>query len=231
VRRKPADDELTGGRRFERDVDQRRGAHRLDHDDVGILPKRGACDAFDLFGAAAHFALADERRSAIVHDIDFVFDRDHVIAPRAVHQVDERRDHRALAAQARSRDEHDAFGFDRQRLHFAGEAELLGRDRADRHHAEHAAGAAMIAEAQAPHASDAFEIGDPLGGLADAQRLVIALGHHRQQQRLDVVGTVRRLAVEHLNFAVDAHGRTRVGREIQRRGAPRGGHAQQAIEA
>ena len=108
--------------------------------------------------AAAYFALADERRPALVDDVDLALDRDHVIAPGPVDQVDERRDHRPLAAQARAGDEHETFRLDRERLHFARQTELLGRHGADRHHAEHAAGAAMIAEAQAADAADAVEI-------------------------------------------------------------------------
>ena len=46
---------------------------------------------------------------------------------------------------------------------------------------------------------------NPFGRGAGAQRFVAALGHQRQQQRLDVARDVHRLAVEHLQLAVDAH--------------------------
>ena len=102
-------------------------------------------------------------RAAIVDDVDLALDRDDVIAARAVDQVDERRHERALAARARSGDEHQAFRLDRERLDFARQPELIGRDRAARHQAEHAARPAMIAEAHAADAADVFDVADPLG--------------------------------------------------------------------
>ena len=46
-----------------------------------------------------------------------------------VDQIDERRQQRALAARARTGDEHEAFRLDRQRLHRARQAELIDRHR------------------------------------------------------------------------------------------------------
>ena len=91
---------------------------------------------------------------ALVDDVDLALDRDHVVAPRAVDQVDERRNQRPLAARPRPGDEHQAFGLDRQRLNLPRQPELIDRHGAHGHQPEHAAGAAMIAEAHAADAAD-----------------------------------------------------------------------------
>ena len=179
---------------------------------------------------AADLALADERLAALVHDVDLALDGDDVIAARAVHQIHERRHQRPLSARARTGHEHEPFRLDRERLHLPRQPELIGRDRARRHQAEHAARPEVVAEAHAPDAADTFDVDNPFGGGAGAQRLVTALRHQRQQQRLDVARDVHRLAIEHLEFAVDAHRRPRAGRKIQRRRAARGRHAQQPLE-
>ena len=58
-----------------------------------------------------------------------------------------------------------------------------------------------------------------------------ALGHQLEHGRFDVAARQRRLAVEQADVAVDAHGRPRLRREIQRRGAAGRGEAQQALDA
>ena len=109
--------------------------------------------------------------------------------------------------------------------------ELIGRDRSNRHQPEHAARAAMIAEAHAPDAADVLDVADPLGRRAGAQRFVAPVGHQRQQQRNHVGRGVHRLGVQALKIAVDADRRTRVGREVERRCAARRGGSKQTLEA
>ena len=153
-----------------------------------------------------------------------------MVAPGAIDQIHERRDERAFPARSRSRDEHKPLGLDRQRLNLAPQAEMIGRDRTHRHQPEHAAGAAMIAEAHAADATDVLDVADPLGRRACAQRLVAAIGHERQQQRNHIVRCVHRFAVQALKLAIHPDGRPRVGGQIERRCTARGGRSEQALE-
>ena len=146
-----------------------------------------------------------------MHDVDLPLDRDHVVAARAVHQVDERRDERPLPARARTGHEDDPFRLERQRLDLTREPELFGRDRTRRHQPEHAPRPSMIVEAHAPDAADALDVANPLGGPTRAERLVAALRDERQQERLDLACRVDRLVVERLQLSVDPHRRPRLG--------------------
>ena len=78
------------------------------HQHVGIFAQRRARGGQHVLVAAAHLALADERRAALVHDVDFALDRDHMVAPRAVDEIDEARTSasacRSTAGRRRARD-------------------------------------------------------------------------------------------------------------------------------
>ena len=219
VGRETADDEMTGRRGFEGDVHQQPGANLLEHEDVGILAERRASRRQHVVVAAADLPLADERAAALVDDVDLALDRNHVVAPRAIDQIDERGHERALSARSRSADEHQAFGLDRQRLNFPREAELIDRHGAHRHQPEDAPRSAVIAEAHAPDAADVLDVADPLRRGAGAQRFVAALGHERQQQRDDVARRVHRLAVQALELAV--HDAPTAARRKRDRGSTR----------
>jgi hypothetical protein len=126
------------------------------------------------------------RAALFVDDVDLALDGDDVIATGLVDLIDERRQQRALAARPRTGHEHEPFRLDRQRLHRAGQAELIHRHRSRRHQPEDAARAAVIAETEAADAADDIDVAEPLGRSPGPQRLVAALGHQRQQQRFDV---------------------------------------------
>ena len=153
-----------------------------EHEDVGIFAERRARGRQHFVITPAHLPLADERAAALVDDIDLAFNRNDMVAARAIDQIDERGHQRALAARSRSTDQHQPFGLDRERLNFVGEPELIDRHAAHRHQPEHAAGASMIAEAHTSDAADVIDVANPLGGGPGPQRLMTAIGHQRQQE-------------------------------------------------
>ena len=130
VRRKPADDQLAPRRGLERDVHQPGGTQLVDDEHIGVLTQRGVGHGQCVLAVAANLALADEAADALVDDVDLVLDRNHVVAPRAVDQIDHRRNDRALAAGARAGDQDQTLRLDGQRLDDAREPELLRRDAA-----------------------------------------------------------------------------------------------------
>ena len=141
-RGQPSDDQMSPGSRIQRQVHQVGRPQVLEHEHVGIFAERRARLRQHLVGAAADLTLAHQRTNAIVSDADLAFDRDDVLAPLLVDQIHEGGHERPLAARPRAGDEHQPVSLERERLDLARQTELLDRDAARTHQAEHAPGAA-----------------------------------------------------------------------------------------
>ena len=113
--------------RFERERRDFVRAHVLDDEHVGFLAA-GRAHGANHRVFAAHFALADERPLALVHEVDLRFDGDDVVAARPVDQIHERREQRRPAAVAAAGDEDEAVRLAAERLHLGG-ADRAGRPR------------------------------------------------------------------------------------------------------
>ncbi len=231
VRRETADDEVSGRRRLERDVHEGTGPHIFDHQHVGILAQRRTRGGQHVLFGAGHLTLADERLAALVDDVDFALDRDDMITPRPVDQIDKCGYERPLAAPTRARDEHQTFGLDHQRLDFPPEGELVRRCGAAGHQLEDSAGTALVAEAHAADAAHVLELADPVDGSAASQSFVMPFGRNHQQQRFDIICRQERFLVERLNLAVHTRPRTCIRRDVQRRRAAHCRQSQQLLEA
>ena len=72
--------------------------------------------------------------------------RHHEVAAKAIHEVDERRDDLALVTRPRPGDQDQALAFERQRLHFRRQAEILGGQAVRRRPPECGRPAAMLAD-------------------------------------------------------------------------------------
>ena len=106
--------------------------------------------------------LMNDRR--LVHESDLRFDRDQVLAARAIDQIDEGVQQRRFAARAGTGNQDEAIRLLAERLHFGGEPELLDRDRARWEHPEEDARPAVIAERQAAHTANFRHVAQPLHG-------------------------------------------------------------------
>lgn len=115
--RESADNKLPRRGGLERNVDHRRGAQRLDDQDVGILPQRLSGHRDRLVFGPAHFTLTDERATPLVNDGDLAFDRDYVLASAAIDEIHERRHDRARSTCPRGSDDIRLLaGMDHQRV-------------------------------------------------------------------------------------------------------------------
>ncbi len=101
----------------------------VDDEDVGVLAERGARRGHCVVGGAADLTLADQRQARVVHQANLPLERNHVLGALPVDEIDERGDHRRLAAGARAGNEHDALRLGGEGLDFAGQAELFGGGR------------------------------------------------------------------------------------------------------
>ena len=103
VRGNRANHEMARLRRLERQRHDFRRPEVLDDEHVRVLAQRRTRNRQQLVAVAAHLALADERAAVLVHELDLVLERDDVIAPRAIDEIDERGDQRRLSARRSGR--------------------------------------------------------------------------------------------------------------------------------
>jgi hypothetical protein len=99
-----------------------------------------------------------------VKELNLRFDGDHMVASGSIDQIDERRQQRRLPASAAAGDEHQAFRFTAERLHFTRQPQLICGNGTRRHHPEDEAGTAMVAERHAAHTADLRHVDQPVGG-------------------------------------------------------------------
>ena len=119
VRRQPGDHQPSRSGGFEHERHDAVAAQLLDRQHVGILAQRDADGGEQSRSFAPNLALADHRPARFVDHLDFVFDRDDVIAARPVDEIDKGGDQRALPARARPGDQHQSLGLERERLDLA----------------------------------------------------------------------------------------------------------------
>src|SRR5690606_38968453 len=121
-------------------------AHLADKYDVGIFAKRRAQRLLEALRVRADLALVDEAALVLVHELDWIFDRDDVVGALLVDDVDQRGERRRLAAPGRPGDEHETFGQVAEVEHLRRQAELLGREDLERNLPEDRADALAIPE-------------------------------------------------------------------------------------
>ena len=196
---------------------------------IRVFTQGRACGAQCVVHTAANFALADNRGAVVVHEADLPFERDHVLGPLTIDQVDEGRDQGGLAVARQGGHQHQALRLGGQ--DFTRQSQLFGGRRARRDHMEHDAGAAVIRERDAAHAAEIRKLGEPLRGLAATNGFLLGFGHDFHHRGLDVGAGEWRFAVQRTNVAFDPNrGPAIRGHKQRGRGADRG-QAQQALNA
>ena len=120
--------EVTRLGRLDRDRHGLEVAQLADEHDVGILAQRSAQRRLERARVHAHLPLRDDALLVLVHELDRILDRDHVLAALAVDEIDERAERRRLARSRGPGDEHEPSREVAELLHFVGNAELLDAD-------------------------------------------------------------------------------------------------------
>ena len=152
-----AEHEVTGLRRGERQRDGLEIAQLADRDHVGVFAQRGAQRAPEALRVRAHLALVHLARLRGVQHFDRILDGEDVVAAFLVHEVQERRHRRRLAAAGRTGHEHHALvvvGEPRER---ARQPQLFERRRVIGHGAEHAVESTLLAIEVGAEATDTVE--------------------------------------------------------------------------
>jgi hypothetical protein len=207
---------LPGLGRGQRRLDGLLVAHLTDEDHVGVLAQHPAQRALERGGVHADLALVDHRAYVGVDELDRILDRDDVLAHRAVHVVDHRRERRRLPRAGGACEQHDPALLLGQFAHHRGQRELLDRadvvrDRPTRHR-DHAALLEGV-DAVARSTGD-FEGEVDLVLLREFGELDL-VAQQRSERALGVIGAQRLDALVDRQLTVDTVERRRADLQVQ----------------
>ena len=191
-----AEDQVAGLGRLDGDRDRLEVAHLAHQDDVRVLAQRRPERVLERAGVDRDLPLGHQALLARVHELDRVLDRDDVVGPGPVDQVDHRRERGALARPGGPGHDHQALGEVAEVLHLAAEAHLVrgpdagGDDPEDRHRA------VPVAARVAAEPGQALDLVGPVGvarlaKLADLARRHDAVEHRPRAARRGPAGGPR----------------------------------------
>jgi len=139
-----AEHEVPGFGGGQREADRFQVAQLADQDRVRVLAQRRAQRVVEAQRVRADLALVDQALLGFVHELDRVFDRQHVAELVLVEVVDHRRERGRLARARRPGHQHETTGFERQLGEDLGRVELLECEDLRWNGPEHGACAAVL---------------------------------------------------------------------------------------
>jgi len=131
-----ADHQVAGLGRADREGDRLQVAQLPDHDHIRVLAQGGLERVCEGAGAGPELALVDRSLLDRMHILDRVLDRQHVVRPARVDQVDHGSQRRRLAAARLARNQDQPLVVLARLPDLVGEAELLEGRQGGAHHPE-----------------------------------------------------------------------------------------------
>jgi len=154
-----------------------------------------------------------------VHELDRILDRDHVIRPGGVDQIEHRGLGGRLARAGGPGDQHQSLG-QRGEVHDRlRESQLLGGEDFRRNDAKDAADTLPVAEQIAAEARESLDGVAEVGVEALGELVLLRLGRDLEQDSLEGIGIENRDIVHIHEKAVDPQHRLALGAHVQVRGA------------
>src|SRR5262249_5638360 len=188
--------------------------HLADQDHVRVLAQRGPQRRGERLGVGADLALVHQAVLGLVHELDRVLQRDDVLLPRRVDQVDHRGQRGGLAGAGGAGDQDQPVLPQRQRLHDLREVELLEGADLGRDDAEDGPFPVSLVEDVDPEAGALAQLASEaeIASLLEQAALVVV------EEVVDHL--VDRVPGQHLvgdrrQLAVQAHHRLRPRREVE----------------
>jgi hypothetical protein len=214
LRVKRGEDEVAGLGRGERGRDRLEVAHLAEEDHVGVLAERAPERLGEADRIRADLPLVHDAALVAVKELDRIFDRHDVVLPRAVDQVDHRRERRGLTRPGRAGDEDESARLAGEILQGLRDAELLQRLQLGRDHSEGGSEAFALEVDVDSEASEPCDRVRHVELALDLEVLLLLRGHHAVEQPLGVLRCEAAELLHPLELTHDSHGRFSAHREV-----------------
>ena len=212
---KRGEDEVAGLGRRERGRDRLQVAHLAEEDHVGVLAERAAERLGEADRIRADLPLVHDAALVAVQELDRVLDRHDVVLPRAVDQVDHRRERGRLSRPGRAGDEDETARLVGELLERRRDAELLERLQLRRDHSEGSAETFPLeidVDTKAGQSRNRVRhVQLPL----DLEVLLLLRRHHAIEQPLSVLRAEPAELLHPLELPHHAHGWLSADREVE----------------
>ena len=168
---------------------------------------------------------------ALVHELDRILDRYHVIRACAIDQIDQRAESRRLARSRWAGDEDQPLGQVTEALNFLGNSHLLDGDDRRGDGAKYGARSLAVAQRVAAEPGDADDFMSEVGVVDLLEFGAVLLEHDGAEHRVDLLGSEDGLVGQGCDLAAATQHRWRARPEVKIRRLVADERAQQCFDA